>query len=765
MPPAHTPGSWLRQLCEAGIRERWPQGVPDRVRRQIDDELALIAELRYEAYFLTVHDIVRFARSRGILCQGRGSAANSAVCFVLGVTAIDPVHTPLLMERFISRERNEPPDIDIDFEHERREEVFQYIYGKYGRERAALTANVICYRRRSAARDVARALGFAPEQVGIIAACLGSHAVQAPPEQRLREAGFDPDTPLMRRLRHLVDELRDHPRHLSQHVGGFVIADAPLSTLVPVENTAMPTRTVIQWNKDDLDVLGLLKVDCLALGMLSCIRRCLALLRAHRGRDLQPHTIPPDDPETYAMIQRADTIGVFQIESRAQMAMLPRLRPRCFHDLVVQVAIVRPGPIQGGMVHPYLRRRQGKEAVSYPSAELREVFERTLGVPLFQEQVMRLAIIGAGYSPGEADQLRRSMAAWRRHGDLEVHRQRLLDGMLARGYSRDFAERIFEQIKGFASYGFPESHASSFALITYVSCWLKCHEPAAFTCALLNAQPMGFYSVSTLLQDVRRHGVTVRPVDVLRSDWDNTLEGGEVGGAQPAIRLGLRQIHGLSAEAGARIVRARLASAPADIASLCRRAGLDRREAALLAEAGALQSLAGHRNAARWAVAGIEPPRPLLPDSPREAPPALPTPEVAEDIVADYRSTGQSLGPHPLSLLRPRLQASGCLDSLQLLQRPHGSLLRTAGLVVTRQRPGSASGVVFVTLEDEHGVINVIVWADLAQRQRRTLVDSRLLAIHGRWEAVDGVHHLVARQLQDFSALLGRLVPQSRDFH
>ena len=765
VPATHTPGSWLRQLCEAGIRERWPQGVAERVRRQIDDELALIAELRYEAYFLTVHDIVRFARSRGILCQGRGSAANSAVCFVLGVTAIDPVHTPLLMERFISRERNEPPDIDIDFEHERREEVFQYIYGKYGRERAALTANVICYRRRSAARDVARALGFAPEQVGIIATCLGSHAVQAPPEQRLREAGFDPDTPLMRRLRHLVDELRDHPRHLSQHVGGFVIADAPLSTLVPVENTATPTRTVIQWNKDDLDVLGLLKVDCLALGMLSCIRRCLALLRTHRGRDLQPHTIPPDDPDTYAMIQRADTIGVFQIESRAQMAMLPRLRPRCFHDLVVQVAIVRPGPIQGGMVHPYLRRRQGKEAVSYPSAELREVFERTLGVPLFQEQVMRLAIVGAGYSPGEADQLRRSMAAWRRHGDLEVHRQRLLDGMQARGYSRDFAERIFEQIKGFASYGFPESHASSFALITYVSCWLKCHEPAAFTCALLNAQPMGFYSVSTLLQDVRRHGVTVRPVDVLHSDWDNTLEGGEAGGAQPAIRLGLRQIHGLSAEAGARIVRARLASTPDDLASLCRCAGLDRREAALLAEAGALQSLAGHRNAARWAVAGIEPPRPLLPDSPHEAPPDLPTPDVAEDIIADYRSTGQSLGPHPLSLLRPRLQASGCLDSLQLLQRPHGSLLRTAGLVVTRQRPGSASGVVFVTLEDEHGVINVIVWADLAQRQRRTLVDSRLLAIHGRWEAVDGVHHLVARQLQDFSALLGRLVPQSRDFH
>ncbi|MDO5055965.1 MAG: error-prone DNA polymerase [Lautropia sp.] len=765
VPCGHTPTSWLRHLASQGAAERWPLGAPEQVLRQIDSELHLIAELRFEAYFLTVHDIVRFARNRGILCQGRGSAANSAVCFVLGITAIDPVHSSLLMERFISRERNEPPDIDIDFEHERREEIFQYIYNKYGRERAALTANVICYRRRSAARDVARALGFAPEQVNALAACLGGHAVQAPPEQRLREAGFDPDTPLIRRLRHLVDELRGHPRHLSQHVGGFVIADAPLSTLVPVENTAMAARTVIQWNKDDLDVLGLLKVDCLALGMLSAIRRCLALLRQHRGLDLHPHTIPPDDPATYAMIQRADTIGVFQIESRAQMAMLPRLRPNCFQDLVIQVAIVRPGPIQGKMVHPYLRRRQGKEAVSYPSAELREVFERTLGVPLFQEQVMRLAIVGAGYSPGEADQLRRSMAAWRRHGNLDVHRQRLLDGMQARGYSRPFAEQIFEQIKGFASYGFPESHAASFALITYLSCWLKCHEPAAFTCALLNAQPMGFYSVSTLLQDVRRHGVTVLPIDVLHSDWDNTLEGGTPGGAQPAIRLGLRQVHGLASEAGARIVRARLASLPTDIASLCHRAGLDRHEATLLAEAGALQSLAGHRHAARWAVAGVEPPRPLLPDSPAEATPPLPEPTLAEDIVAEYQSTGYSLRPHPLALLRTRLQAQGCLDSRQLLQHPHGSLVCTAGLVVTRQRPGSASGVVFVTLEDEHGVVNVVVWADLAQRQRRTLLSSRLLAIRGRWEAVDGVYHLVARQLQDLSLLLGQLVPHSRDFH
>ncbi|RMX07920.1 error-prone DNA polymerase [Corticibacter populi] len=764
VPDGETPGSWLRCLTEQGMRWRWPQGAPPKVRQQIDDELALIAELQYEAYFLTVHDIVRFARSQGILCQGRGSAANSSVCYALGVTEVDPAHTQLVMERFISRERNEPPDIDIDFEHQRREEVIQYLYAKYGRARAALTANVICWRDRSAARDVARALGFAMDQVNAISACFDRWSIEAPVEQRLREAGFDPETPLMRRLLYLAAELQDHPRHLSQHVGGFVISDGPLSQLVPIENTAMPARTIIQWNKDDLDALGLLKVDCLALGMLSCVRRALDLLRRHRGRDLTPATIPPDDAPTYAMIQRADTIGTFQIESRAQMSMLPRMKPNCFYDLVIQVAIVRPGPIQGKMVHPYLRRRQRKEPVSYPSDDLREVFERTLGVPLFQEQVMRLAVVAAGYTPGEADQLRRSMAAWRRHGDMEMHRQRLIGGMQQRGYSAEFAAQIFEQLKGFASYGFPESHACSFALITYVSCWLKCHEPAAFTCALLNAQPMGFYSASTLLQDAQRHGVQVQPVDVRCSDWDNTLEGGTIGGAQPAIRLGLRQIRGLSQDAAARICAARTQRAFADAGDLGARAALDARDAALLAEAGALQGLCGHRHAARWAVAGIEPQRPLLDGSPPESAVQLPVPDVGEEAITDYRTLGLTLGAHPVALLRKLLRKERCASSTELTHHPHGSRVRAAGLVIMRQRPGTAKGTVFVTLEDEDGITNAVVWPDLAIAQRRVLVSARLLLIDGRWECVDGVQHLIASRLHDRTALLGALSTRSRDF-
>lgn len=773
VPEGHTPTSWLRHLAEEGLRWRWPQGAPERVVGLVEHELALIADLGYEPYFLTVHDIVRFARSQGILCQGRGSAANSAVCFVLGIVEVDPSRMQVLVERFISRERNEPPDIDVDFEHERREEVFQYIYGKYGRARAALTANVICYRGSSAARDVARALGFPPDQVTAIGACFGRGGYGDDVTDRLAEAGFDPATPLMQRLLHLVEALRGHPRHLSQHVGGFVISDGPLSRLVPIENAAMPARTIIQWNKDDLDVLGMLKVDCLALGMLTCVRKTLALLARHRGRHLTPATIPPDDDATYDMISAADTVGVFQIESRAQMSMLPRLRPRCFYDLVIQVAIVRPGPIQGDMVHPYLRRRQGLEPVNYPSEALREVFERTLGVPLFQEQAMKLAIVAAGYTPGEADHLRRSMAAWRRHGDLEIHRQRLVGGMQERGYSLAFAERIFEQLKGFANYGFPESHACAFALITYVSCWLKRHEPAAFACALLNSQPMGFYSASSLLQDARRHGVTVRPVDVCHSHWDNTLEGGEPGGTQPALRLGFRQVHGLSEAAARRIVAARLARggtepswhAFRDVADLCHRAGLDAREAGLLAEAGALRALTAHRHAAHWAVAGVEEPTPLFVQSPQEQPVALPAPTVAQALLADYRSQGFSLTTHPLALLRRQLEERRCLESRALQDLPHGRGVRAAGLVIMRQRPPTASGVTFVTLEDEWGTVNVVVWQDLAVRSRRVLVGSRLLAIDGRWEVVDGVRHLIARRLHDLSPLLGQLATgASRDY-
>ena len=804
VPAGHTPTTWLRKLSEDGMRWRWPQGVPPRVQQQVDHELTLIADLGYEPYFLTVHDIVRFARGRGILCQGRGSAANSAVCFVLGIVEVDPSRMQMLVERFISRERNEPPDIDVDFEHERREEVFQYIYRKYGRHRAALTANVICYRGRSAARDAARALGLPAEQITAISACFGRGGYGVDVTLRLQEAGFDPASPLMQRLLHLVEALRDHPRHLSQHVGGFVMSDGPLARLVPTENAAMPERTIIQWNKDDLDVLGMLKVDCLALGMLSCVRRALDLLARHRGRYLTPATIPPDDEATYDMISRADTVGVFQVESRAQMSMLPRLKPRCFYDLVVQVAIVRPGPIQGDMVHPYLRRRQGLEPVDYPSEALREVFERTLGVPLFQEQVMRLAIVAAGYTPGEADQLRRSMAAWRRHGDLETHRQRLVGGMVERGYSAEFAGRIFEQLKGFASYGFPESHACAFALITYVSSWLKCHEPAAFLCALLNAQPMGFYPASTLVQDAQRHGVRVLPVDVLHSQWDNTLEGGEVGGAQPAVRLGFRQIAGLGEAAARRIVTARLGQmgqegtgrtemivermaqkgtvpekawpqkvAPGalrtgfrDVADLCHRAQLDEREATLLADAGALEALAGHRHAAHWAVAGVEEPAPLWGDTVTETPVSLPVPTVVQDLVADYRTQGFSLDTHPMALLRPALRARRCADSLTLQRCPHGRSVRAAGLVTMRQRPATASGVTFVTLEDEGGTVNVVVWEDVAVRFRKVLVGSRLLAIDGRWEVVDGVQHLIARRLHDLSGLLGQLVTGgARDYH
>lgn len=523
VPPGESAAAYLRRLTYAGMRGRWPNDVPQKVIGLVEHELEIISAMHYEPFFLTVHDIVRFARSRGILCQGRGSAANSAVCYCLGITAVDPSRAEMLFERFISKERDEPPDIDVDFEHERREEVIQYIYQRYGRERAALAATVITYRRRSALRDVGKALGLSLDQIDRLTAVLAWWDRGIPPE-RVREAGLDPDSALVQQVLHLANELRGFPRHLSQHVAGFVISRGPLAQLVPIENAAMENRTVIQWDKDDLEALGLLKVDVLALGMLSALRRCLDLLAQHRGRRLTLADIPAEDPATYAMIQQADTLGVFQIESRAQMSMLPRLKPACFYDLVIEVAIVRPGPIQGDMVHPYLRRRQGLEPVSYPNAEVRGVLERTLGVPIFQEQVIKLAMVAAGFSAGEADGLRRAMAAWKRKGGLEPFERKLKQGMHERGYSDEFAERIYQQILGFGEYGFPESHSASFALLAYVSAWLKCHEPAAFACALLNSQPMGFYAPSQIVQDVRRHGVEVRPVDVLHSAWDCSLE-------------------------------------------------------------------------------------------------------------------------------------------------------------------------------------------------------------------------------------------------
>ncbi|WP_240183424.1 error-prone DNA polymerase [Arenimonas caeni] len=765
VPDGHTPTSWLRVLTERGMARRWPGGTPEKVRRQVDEELELIAELRYEAFFLTVHDIVVFARGQGILCQGRGSAANSAVCFALGITEADPARMNLLFGRFLSKERNEPPDIDVDFEHERREEVIQYVYRKYGRERAALAATVICYRGKSAVRDVARALGLPPDQVDQLSRCFAWWDGEAPVEERLRERGFDPEAPVLRRVLALTRQLLDAPRHLSQHVGGFVISDQPLHHLVPVQNAAMPERTIIEWDKDDLESLGLLKVDCLALGMLTAVSKCLALLREHRGRELTPATIPAEDPDTYAMIRRADTIGVFQIESRAQMAMLPRLKPRTFYDLVIQVAIVRPGPIQGKMVHPYLQRRQGLEPVDYPSRALEEVFRRTLGVPLFQEQVMQVAIVAAGFSAGEADELRRGMAAWKRRGGLEHFRERLFAGLAKNGYDTDFAERIFEQIRGFGSYGFPESHAASFALITYVSCWLKCHEPAAFTCALMNSQPLGFYSNSQLVQDARRHGIAVRPVDVRHSHWDNTLEPWPGDAArQPALRLGLREVAGLAREAGERLVAARAARPFDDVADLCHRAGLDERARSLLAEAGALRGLAGHRHRARWAVGGVEKQLPLFAASPAEDAVQLPVPSAGEDLLADYARLGLTLGPHPLALLRRQLAARRYRRSRELRELPNGSRARAAGLVTMRQRPETAGGTTFVTLEDEDGMVNVVVWRDLGERQRRVLVESRLLGVEGRWETLDGVSHLIASRLHDESALAGQLDSRSRNF-
>jgi error-prone DNA polymerase len=790
VPAGETPAAYLRRLTEEGFARRFPAAgaLPKdraKVRALIERELALIAEKHYEAFFLTVYDIVKFARDHGILCQGRGSAANSAVCYCLGVTEVNPSCTEVLFERFISRERDEPPDIDVDFEHQRREEVIQYIYRKYGRDRAALTATVICYRPRSALRDVGKALGLDLTQVDRLAKAVGWwDGRQALPE-RIVDAGLDAESPLMRQLSSLVTTLLGFPRHLSQHTGGFVISRGPLSHLVPTENAAMPERTVIEWDKDDLDALGLLKVDVLALGMLTAIRRALDLLSVRYGRRLTLADIDPSmsDDAVYDMIGHGDTVGVFQIESRAQMAMLPRLKPRCYYDLVIEVAIVRPGPIQGGMVHPYLKRRQNNALAVYPKPEVRSVLERTLGVPIFQEQVMQLAVVAAGFTPGESDQLRRSMAAWKRKGGLEHLEQRLLDGMRANGYDDQFARQIYQQILGFGEYGFPESHAASFALLVYVSSWLKCYEPATFTCALLNSQPMGFYSPSQLTQDLRRHGGTILPADACVSEWECTLE--TIGEAQappgketmadplpgsrspqPALRLGLCLVKGLSEVGGKRIAVARGSRPFDDVADLVRRAELNRHDIEALAAAGALAQLSGHRRRALWDVSGIERMPPLLADaSIVEAAPMLTSPDEGENIIADYASLGLTLGRHPLALLRHRLQRQRMLTAAELHALPHGRVTRVTGLVTGRQRPGTASGVTFVTLEDETGMINVIVWRDLAERQRKELLRANLLTVYGTLEREGEVVHLIAARLHDQTALLGKLAARSRDFH
>lgn len=806
VPPHLTPAQYLRQLTYAGAQERWPEGsggLDETTRALIEKELTLIAELNYEYYFLTVQDIVQFARSQGILCQGRGSAANSAVCYCLHVTEVDPARMHLLFERFVSKERNEPPDIDVDFEHERREEVIQYIYKRYGRDRAALAATLICYRPRSAIRDVGKALGLQPDMVDLLAKSMAWWDKKKEIPERMRAAGLDPDSRVAGQFLYFVNTILGFPRHLSQHVGGFVISRGPLAQLVPVENAAMDERTVIQWDKDDLEALGLLKVDVLALGMLTAIRKAFDAIRACKGTEFSIQKVPAEDPETYQMLQRGDSVGVFQVESRAQMAMLPRLKPQHFYDLVIEVAIVRPGPIQGDMVHPYLRRRQGVEPVHYPSKGVQRVLERTLGVPIFQEQVIELAMVAAGFSAGEADQLRRAMAAWKKRGGLQHFEQKLIDGMQARGHDKAFAERVFKQIQGFGEYGFPESHAASFALLVYISAWLKCHEPAAFYCGLLNSLPMGFYSPSQLIQDAKRHGIEIRDIDVTCSHWAHTLEGHQ----RPALRLGLRLVKGFKEALADQIVTARKETPFISAEDLAVRAQVNDQSMKFLARAGALQSLSGHRHQAHWQVSGIERPMPLSQswisdsagkDSTRSRagqtkikagaetaepeiaadtaigtnrttshakdlkPPyrfyqraddhdhvQLPAPSAQEDLINNYRYTGLTLGPHPMQLLRQKPSFAGYRTADELEDYRQGQNIRVAGLVTGRQRPGTATGVVFLTLEDETGNINIVIWSSVLDRFRAIWLQGQLLKIRGIVEREGRVIHVVAGAVED----------------
>ncbi len=753
VPPGRTASEQLAHLAWKGAHKRYPAGIPEKVRELVTHELALIAELGYEAYFLTVFDIVRFARRRGILCQGRGSAANSAVCYCLGVTSVDPARMNVLFERFVSRERCEAPDIDIDFEHHRREEVLQYIYETYGRDRAAMTAEVISYRLRSAVRDVGKSLGLSLDRVDALATLLdvGDSVAELP--TRLAEAGLDPVSDTGTRLVSLVGQLVGFPRHLGQHVGGMVMTQDWLTDLAPVQPATMPGRTIVQWDKNDLDELGILKVDCLALGMLTAIHRAFDLVAAAGGPQLTLATVPAEDPAVYEMISRADTVGVFQIESRAQMSMLPRLKPQCFYDLVIEVAIVRPGPIQGNMVHPYLRRRAGEEPVSYPNDAIREVLEKTLGVPLFQEQAMRLAVVAAGFTPGEADQLRRAMGAWRRPGVIDEFHRKLVDGMLARGLAREFAEQVFNQIRGFGEYGFPESHAASFALLVYVSAWLKCHHPAAFTAALLGSQPMGFYAPAQLVRDARAHGVRVLPADVNASDWHATLEVRQSAGEQPTLRLGLEQVYGLGEAEGQRIVAARPNGPFRLPRDLARRAKIDRETLLHLARAGALASLGLSRRRAVWeAMQHQERPhrRPLLAelDDDDEEADGLPLMTPQEEVIADYRTGGLSLEGHPLTFERERLAARDVLEIAAAADLPEGRRVRVAGITLVRQRPATAKGILFLTIEDETGAANIVVRPDVWSATDHAARRAAVLLVEGRIQRRGAVVHVVATKLE-----------------
>jgi error-prone DNA polymerase len=824
VPAGLTPTQALRKLTYQGAAERYPQGVSAKVNAWLEKELALIEQCNYEMFFLTVHDIVRFARSEKILCQGRGSAANSVVCYCLGITAMDPMVSEPLLERFISIDRrNEPPDIDVDFEHERREEVIQYIYKKYGRDRAAIAAVVISYRSRSAIRDVGKAMDIPEPLIDAFAKDhhwfddeLGSQRL----EELAQHAGVQIEERQARLWLELTEQILGFPRHLSQHVGGFVLTQTRLTRLVPVENASMKNRSVIQWDKDDLEDMGLMKVDVLALGMLTAIRRCLDFVSQRRGTPFTIYDVQPEDPEVYEMICRADTVGVFQIESRAQMSMLPRLKPNRFYDLVVEVAIVRPGPISGGMVHPYLKARDRvakNETIEYERASnerdgqeprLKKALERTLGIPIFQEQVMQISMLAAGFTASEADSLRRAMAAWKRKGGVNRFHDRLIDGMLGNGYDEEFAHRIFKQIEGFGEYGFPESHAYSFALLAYSSSWLKFHEPECFLAAMLNSQPMGFYSPSQLVQDGKRHGVQVLPPDVSHSDWDCTLEPCHAGpdpaslaaetahfvqgqrprvepgvtglepgvtrlGSRPAVRLGLRMIGSLSETGGKRVVEARKQAAFASTEDMVLRAGLDVKDINALAAGDALMSLSGHRRQQVWEAAAQRRAPELLQAAPiNEEPLALPPAPEGEEIVFDYASLGLTLRRHPLALLRPRLARMKLLSAGQLHDLPSGRRVAACGIVTMRQQPQTANGTIFVTLEDETGPINVIVWKSVREEQRDALLKSRLLAVYGQWqrdvESGGQVRHLIAERMKDLTPLLGRLGQQSaksRDFH
>lgn len=776
----------LRQLAYAGAAERYPLGLPEKVRTQIEHELGLIQKLKYEAYFLTVYDIVKFARSRGILCQGRGSAANSAVCYCIGVTSVDPTRIDVLFERFVSAARNEPPDIDVDFEHERREEVIQYVYDKYGRERSGMTAVVSSYRSRSSIRDVGKALGFTVDMVDQLAKRLDWWHSGPLMDQQIREAGLDPSDAMVRHAIYLSHELRGFPRHLSQHVGGMVMTRGTLCEMVPIENAAMEDRTVIEWDKDDIDTLGILKVDLLGLGMLTCIRKAMAFINETERREqpLELHTIPAEDSAVYDMICDADTVGVFQIESRAQMSMLPRLKPRKFYDLVIEVAIVRPGPIQGDMVHPYLRRRNGEEAVSYPSKALEEVLGKTLGVPLFQEQAMKLVMVGAGFTADEADRLRKSMAAWRRHGSIDGFQEKIINGMLSNGYTLEFAERCFQQIKGFGEYGFPESHAASFALLVYASCWLKRYHPAAFAAALINSQPMGFYLPAQIVRDAKEHGVEIRPIDVNHSQWDCTLEAptplkgkplkGKEGWGQtgPAVRLGFRLIKGMQTAHAEHIAACRKqVGAFHSIEHFHRETNLSVRAVEQLADADAFGSLPRSRRQSLWQTLALPDERLPLADRMNEQEGVadsslfLPLMPLQQEVHYDYSTTGLSLKNHPVAFVRDGLRARGIVSAAELTEMKDKKRVKVAGLVLVRQRPGTASGVVFATIEDETGTANIIIWPKVYERFRPAGRYASLLQVDGMVQREGKVIHVVAQKLFDLSDSINGITSRSRDFH